>query len=337
MSVFISHAVADKPLVSAFVDLLQTGAGVPHEEIFCVCLEGLGVPKGTNFVQFVKDKLMNVKIVIPVLTPKFYDSHFCLCELGATWVLDDKQFCPILVPPLTYNDLKAILMGVQAGVMDKAADLSLLRDLLLELEIGSGKTARWEVKRDEFLQRFPDLQKQLLPADRVALEKYQEAEAKYKEALQSLAERNDQIAALNRQIDDLKKCKDAREVIEVSRKYDSVADQFDELVGKYARLTKGLPGVVREALFYTWNSINWNPEQDERLADAFERDYIVFSDGYEANTEHPKVQRAWGALEELSRFLSDDGSVDFLAELEEEVDFPPSLTNRDFWREYLDL
>src|SRR5262245_59010999 len=46
-----------------------------------------------------------------VITPAYYESAFCLCELGATWIMGSEAM-PLLVPPLDYDDLKAVLIGV---------------------------------------------------------------------------------------------------------------------------------------------------------------------------------------------------------------------------------
>lgn len=55
-SIFISHAVADKALVDRFVELLQIGSNVNGEDIFCSSLEGMGIPTGKNFIEFIKSQ-----------------------------------------------------------------------------------------------------------------------------------------------------------------------------------------------------------------------------------------------------------------------------------------
>lgn len=106
--IFISHAVADKELVDAFVDFLQTGCGVSHEDIFCSSLEGMTIPEGSSFVQFMEETLRGADFVIMIITPSYYESIFCVCELGATWILQHNNF-PLLVPPLDWSDFKAVL------------------------------------------------------------------------------------------------------------------------------------------------------------------------------------------------------------------------------------
>ena len=148
--IFISHAVADKDLVDAFVDLLQTGANISTTDIFCSSLEGMGIPPGKNFIEFIKDKLQDPKVVIVFLTQNYLESQFCQCELGASWILST-AIIPIIVEPLSFNDVKAVLTGTQCvQIKDKLK----LTEAIIELNkiIGNRKynSARWEVKRDKF-------------------------------------------------------------------------------------------------------------------------------------------------------------------------------------------
>jgi hypothetical protein len=46
---FISHAAHDVALVSAVVDLLESGVGVPHRAIFCFSLKGQSIQPGEAF------------------------------------------------------------------------------------------------------------------------------------------------------------------------------------------------------------------------------------------------------------------------------------------------
>ncbi len=80
--IFISHASDDKELVDALADLIQLGIGVPPDRIFCTSLEGQGVPKGKNFIDFIKEEIQEPALVIVLLTPRYYESLFCVCELG---------------------------------------------------------------------------------------------------------------------------------------------------------------------------------------------------------------------------------------------------------------
>lgn len=76
MDIFISHASRDKKLVDEFVDLLQTGIAIRQDQIVCTSLEGMGIPRGSNFVNLISEKLKGAKFVISVITPSYYESMF---------------------------------------------------------------------------------------------------------------------------------------------------------------------------------------------------------------------------------------------------------------------
>ena len=99
--VFVSHAAPDKALVDEVVDLFQLTINVPTDEIFCSSLEGMDIPPGKSFLDYIKEQIQSPEVVVVRLTPNYLASLLCLAErrdLGA-----DSQHAPILVPPLTYS------------------------------------------------------------------------------------------------------------------------------------------------------------------------------------------------------------------------------------------
>lgn len=110
--IFISHSKKDKTLADCLVDLIETGIGISAQDIFCTSLEGLGIPAGVNFVDFIKEKIQNPELVILLLTRNYFYSQFCLCELGVVWILGHK-IIPLLTPPLDYSDVNDILKNIQ--------------------------------------------------------------------------------------------------------------------------------------------------------------------------------------------------------------------------------
>ena len=113
--------------------------------------------EGKNFLNVIREKLKSADLVIMVVTPRYYESSFCLCEMGATWAIG-KDIFPSSFHPLNFDSLKAVLVDVQCGIINDERSLSELRDWLVDSSIGSGTTGRWEAKRDEFLRSFTRLQ-----------------------------------------------------------------------------------------------------------------------------------------------------------------------------------
>src|SRR5690242_15798063 len=110
---FISHAVADGPVVKSFVNLLESGVGVSPNNIFCASIKGQGILPGLDFKSSIHTNLNNATTVLALISENFYNSAFSMCELGGCW-LQAKDLIPILIPPVRYADMKAVLTGIQA-------------------------------------------------------------------------------------------------------------------------------------------------------------------------------------------------------------------------------
>ncbi len=150
-SIFISHSIKNREVADALVDLLETGIGIPDSEVFCSSLEGLGIPSGVNFVEFIRSQVESTDIVILLLSKEYFESHFCVAELGASWVLCHRMV-PLLIPPLAYGDVKAVLTGIQLLKIEDKVALNQMHSEIIEALAIEGKTfERWEVKRDSFL------------------------------------------------------------------------------------------------------------------------------------------------------------------------------------------
>ncbi len=153
--VFISHAAEDVPLVEELIELLEI-IGLTHEQIFCTSFAGYGIDLGKNFLDAIKDELLNANaLVLFVLTRRFYASPVCLCEMGATWVLA-KEHIPILVPPFDFPDVKGVIPLTQGFKINDALKLNLFKD---KIEDAFGLTSQlaqsaWERKRDRVIERL---------------------------------------------------------------------------------------------------------------------------------------------------------------------------------------
>ena len=112
--IFISHATKDKLIVEELIEILES-MGIDSTQIFCSSFEGYGIPLGANFLDQIKQELSSDVLVLFVLTENFYDSKICLCEMGAAWALS-KQHIPIVVPPLSYQDIQGVIPLTQ-GLM----------------------------------------------------------------------------------------------------------------------------------------------------------------------------------------------------------------------------
>lgn len=339
--IFLSHAAKDKVLADYLVDLLQTGTNISHDDIFCSSLEGLGIPPGKDFIEWIKSELQQPDVVIALLTPNYLDSHFCLCELGATWAMSHNML-PLLVPPLNYNDIDGVISVTQVSKIDNDDDMNEFASHLKEY-LGDSKIniARWGLKKKKFLKGLKKVLSEIeapVKIDPNEHKKISDMLVASQEALENLDDENDD---LKNKIFDLKKCKDAEEVRSVEEKYSTDHEKLESLIGEVSKKFSVLPGIVAYIAFK--NNISNEPVEidpfDGRdslkdVEDATDKEFLIYDDpGFFINEQHPKVKRAMKALNKLDKFLIKEADPDLFDNFEEEYDYPLSLTNREFWNE----
>ena len=128
-ALFISHAFKDASVTKSFINLIESGIGISPKDIFCTLNKGKGIQPGAEFKESIRENLDDATTVIALISENYYSSPFCMCELGGTW-LQAKDFIPILIPPIRFNDMKAVLVGLQALRIQIREDLDELRDEL---------------------------------------------------------------------------------------------------------------------------------------------------------------------------------------------------------------
>src|SRR4051812_38411593 len=100
--IFISHAVADREIAAKITDLLAIAMGIDVlKDVFCTSLEGMNIPMGKDFKDFIKSEIQNPKIVLILVSKSYTASQFCLAEAGASWAMSHR-IIPIIIPPATY-------------------------------------------------------------------------------------------------------------------------------------------------------------------------------------------------------------------------------------------
>ncbi|EKS6739482.1 toll/interleukin-1 receptor domain-containing protein [Enterobacter kobei] len=341
--IFISHAVNDKALADAFVDLLQTGLNLRSDDVFCSSLEGLGIPAGENFIDHIKDQIQAPKLVVAIISRNYLSSQFCMCELGAAWAMSHKLL-PLLVPPLQYQDVQGVLKATQLERIDNHNDLSqfaeCLNDIFPSLNIN---IARWNVKAEKFTKNIPILISECAAPNTIPIVEYENLKKELLETRAALEEINDENEILSNKIKELALCKDASEVREVQKKFSSEEAQFDEYIEDCSSALDKLPRIVSLVLcrsFGTGTPVLIDPYKDdiasEEANDAVSKQYLkVEGKFYELNDDHPKIKKISAKLDKLERFLHDI-SEDFITSFEDANDFPLSLDNREFWEWGLD-
>ena len=155
--IFITHATKDQRLAEALVDLLVNGIGVPAPQIFCSTVEGHTIPTGARIKEFLRDELTGGAAVIGLISRAYFESTWCVCELGATWALA-KRFFPILVPPMRHGDLPQFLADDQSLLLGEDSHLDRLCDELPAVVSSATNIAKWNSKRKQLLASLPAIQ-----------------------------------------------------------------------------------------------------------------------------------------------------------------------------------
>lgn len=340
--IFISHAVADKDLVRQFVALLQTAYDLRQGDIFCSSLEGMGIPEGSNFVEFIRDKLADADFVIMFLTPAYYESAFCLSELGAAWVLMSDAF-PLVVPPMKFEDLKATLLGVQGGMINDRTVLTNLFERLKKADHTKGTFAWFEGQRDAFLAQLPALLEKVRGRTNVSAKEHGDLKAAYDAMVKNLAESQTKYRELLEQFNAVSALKDKEDVREIVSADSSESDRFDELVAALRKEMWPLHNKVKEVLFKTQDGKPYHPgawDSDgewDQINKAIEEGQLTEHDGgVLPDSNFPRIERTQNKLRDLACFI-EKCSEEFQAEYREKHDLPLSLAVRGFWKKHFTM
>lgn len=341
--IFVSHAAVDKELVDLIVDLLSLGIGIDvHNDVFCSSLEGIKIPPGVDFKAFIKDQIQHPKIVILVISQNYLASQFCLAELGASWAMSHRVI-PFLVPPITFADMKAVLVNVNGLKINDPSDWNEALAVFREVLSIDPKLNRWEMKRDDAIAKIDEqIPKQALPTT-VPLQKLKDAETKLAEANDEIRQLEEDLLKTKQILSEVQKLKDKVEVAKVNMASLSTAQVFKQLVDTAVELMSPLPTVVREALYYHFRAeplpaprSGFTDTEDkwDAITSAQERGFLKdVGEGISINTSNPQVHKAEAALTTLSDFVRHDS--DMAESFEEENGYQFSFSLRPFWEQYL--
>ena len=209
--IFISHAIRDRKLVEEFSERVRLGLDLKSENIFCSSLEGMDIPPGVNFSDFIREQIHNPRIVIFMISPAFLESQFCMCELGATWVMAHEQI-PLLIPPVGNEHMRGVLGNVQAERICEKESLNKLAERIkqnLQIEVN---LPVWSKNVDKFLRKVENLYGSEFTV--VPAEKYNDLNATYN----SLLEENEKLEEeIQSQKDLIKKLENAKSSEEVAK------------------------------------------------------------------------------------------------------------------------
>jgi hypothetical protein len=339
-SVFISHAVKDKILVKEIVDLIEDGMGVPEDEIFCSSLKGYGIPSGKNFVTYIKEQLIEPKVVVLVLTPSYFESRFCLSELGAAWIKSHEIF-PILVPPLAYGDVKDVLLGTQlAKVDDDIRYNDLLEVLKRTVSFKQKSQTKWDTKRRAFLKAIRPILKNIAGPSVVSAADYQKKIDELSEAQSELDTSEREIRKLKDRLAATEALKDKKEVSTLNAKYSDakVSNQFNFLIDEIKKFRSVFKS--REVMKFVLSDyygkpyqIGWHTYREE-FEEAARFEFIELGDSDGVNWSKRQMRELKRKLDDLEEFISENRQA---LEKSEGNEVPLDASAQDFWEYHYEL
>ncbi len=154
--IFISHNTDDRDYAKALVQLL-TNLGVNEEiDVFCSSLPGCGVKFGKSFIKAIREQYENHDLIMLFIhSPRYYQSHVSLCEMGAAWIMKNEHFS-FLTHDCEFKMLDAVItpteMAFRAG---QDNTYPLLNDFKAFIESKFGLTPksinRWDDIKSDFI------------------------------------------------------------------------------------------------------------------------------------------------------------------------------------------
>ncbi len=153
MKIFISHSSKDKRLANTLSNFLESLD--PSVEVFCSSQIG-SIKVGMDFVNTITKELDLCDAFIPLLSNNYYDSRFCMIELGFAYAVlvqkhaeDQRYIFPLVVPPVQKSEALAgtPLVQMQVASICDVDDIRIcLESIFAQLNAGINKKIHAFVK-----------------------------------------------------------------------------------------------------------------------------------------------------------------------------------------------
>jgi len=148
--IFISHSSKDKKTCDSFVKLLEN-LGVPEKDILYTSSNRHGVPCDENIFEYLKRHIMKGITVYYMLSDNYYESAYCLNEMGAAWVVQN-NFSTFLLPNFTGDINGVIDKDKKAFTLSSPMDLIEFKDKIIKKYNATISSKKWEEIKNEFLK-----------------------------------------------------------------------------------------------------------------------------------------------------------------------------------------
>lgn len=130
MRIFISHATKNKEVVLKFAEFLESVSN--DIEVFCSSESG-SIIVGKDFIKTIFEELNASDLFIPILSREYYESRFCMIELGVAYSYllqkyeknGEEYIFPFALYPITKGQALSgtPMTNIQTGEMNDENDI----------------------------------------------------------------------------------------------------------------------------------------------------------------------------------------------------------------------
>ncbi len=169
--IFLSHAGRDKALADAVRNLLVLGLNLRQSDIFYTSSQAGGVSIGSDFNSYMQDRLRGAKLVISLITPGFYESPYCMCELGYQQAIEDVEVYPIIFPLIDTADLGELVENHASHNINTKECLLNLADVAKNY-VEEFKMAGWVEQSKVFNDKYQQIKSEVAQKHKVPKSKW---------------------------------------------------------------------------------------------------------------------------------------------------------------------
>ena len=170
MRIFISHSTRNKEVILKFAEFLESLSS--EIEVFCSS-ERNSIGLGENFIDRIFCELNNCDLFIPVLSKEYYESKFCMIELGVAYSYlfnkyeknGEDYIFPLCIYPVRREQALSgtPLMNLQVGTLNNESDIKGLIEYISSeknIWIGAGtnkKIRSFKIKTEQIFLENQDI------------------------------------------------------------------------------------------------------------------------------------------------------------------------------------
>lgn len=335
---FISHSSNDRIYAEGLVNLITTCYGINSNNLICTSVDGYGLPESDNYYKEIYKSIQKSDLVIYICSANYKESQDCLYELAWGFSKDIKKQFFFAVDN---SDLKDKLKLCALTTFHKfvITDLWDLKERLDEVFRKSSDAKIWSKHTQTFTKNIEGAKaaqekSEAAPTTKVVVQKKRTAGPTLSSVMQHKPK-----AVPPPSIANITSCSatKAHDSIDTSSTVNtqSSRDLYNQIINEARSaiysIKKATKWMILATVYQGRDSLTIGEH------DCYQGDFQAamnateLDSNAELNKDERHVKKALAALENLCDFLNNEKHLDFLNELEEELDINISMDNSDYW------